>query len=643
MAKKLGERLIESGLITAESLEKALQQQRITGHKLGDCLVEIGVLQEGTLLRFLAQEFNTRFVSTEKLAQAKIPPEVLDKVPVRMAEQQMVIPVAWDDERKALSLVMAEPQNESLVREIQLVTEAEEVHAFIALRSAILAAIRKFYYGDPTAFTLGQEPGATRGDLSAISRAYESTGLKSSPALRLDTDPRSRLRPTTSQPTQLKDMLGAVRGSMADNDYIETLSILVGMLEWRKEGFRGHSAQVSRQSAQVARRMGLAPRDVSCISIAAFLHDLGKPVDRHFTLAATAALPELKADAKRYHRAPIKLFESVHLPVQVNGILAQLYEAFDGSGTPQGTRGEEISAGARIIAAVDSYLDLTKNAKNLHGRVLTKPEALSHLEQHSGTLYDPQVVEVLLRLQSGDLLRQRIENDGRVIFVAEPDASVRTALVDALLHGGLIAQGLAALDGVAEAFRKGEADLLVMGLRFGVPDLLALTQYIRSQPECAGIPIAILGEPDPQNREALRQSGVNTIIPLPLEVESATQTIMDLNEEWIVHGGPARLVHGSFDELGLQDVLTVLARERKSGRFAVQRGGREAWFQLETGKVVFAQCDGKTPDEALVEIATHSSGDFSYDANAILMELPNIDTELDFLLSKLKPQQAAAS
>src|SRR3954470_20865629 len=153
MAKKLGERLIESGLITAESLEKALAQQRITGHKLGDCLVEIGVLQEATLLRFLAAEFKTRFVSSDKLAQVKIATEVLDKIPVRMAEQQLILPIAYDPERKALSVVMAEPQNEALVKEIALVTEMEEVHAFIALRSAILAGIRKHYYGDHSAFS----------------------------------------------------------------------------------------------------------------------------------------------------------------------------------------------------------------------------------------------------------------------------------------------------------------------------------------------------------------------------------------------------------------------------------------------------------------------------------------------------------
>ena len=62
MAKRLGERLIESGLVSAEAVEQALQHQKITGHRLGDCLVELGLLQETALLRFLATQFETRYV-----------------------------------------------------------------------------------------------------------------------------------------------------------------------------------------------------------------------------------------------------------------------------------------------------------------------------------------------------------------------------------------------------------------------------------------------------------------------------------------------------------------------------------------------------------------------------------------------------
>jgi hypothetical protein len=152
MSKKLGERLVEAGLISAAAVDQALEQQRLTGHRVGDCLVEMGFLPEATLLRFLASEFKTRYVSAEKLARAQIPTELLDRVPVRMAEASLFLPLAVDNERRILSIVAAEPQNEDLLREIALVAEVDEVFAYIGLRSVIYAGIQKHYYGDTTAF-----------------------------------------------------------------------------------------------------------------------------------------------------------------------------------------------------------------------------------------------------------------------------------------------------------------------------------------------------------------------------------------------------------------------------------------------------------------------------------------------------------
>src|SRR4051794_12942691 len=123
MSKPLGERLVEAGLVTPDHVQSALQQQRITGHRLGDCLVEAGLLQESSLLRFLAGEMKTRFVATDKLARARIAPEVLDRVPVRMAEAQLLLPINYDPEMKALTVVMAEPQNTSVLKEIALVAD----------------------------------------------------------------------------------------------------------------------------------------------------------------------------------------------------------------------------------------------------------------------------------------------------------------------------------------------------------------------------------------------------------------------------------------------------------------------------------------------------------------------------------------
>lgn len=649
MAKRLGERLIEAGLVSAEAVEHALSHQKITGHRLGDCLVDLGLLQETTLLKFLAAEFKTRFVSADKLAKARIAPEVLDKVPVRMAENQDFLPIALDPERKILSIVMAEPQNEALVKEIALVTEMSEVFAFIGVRSAIQAGIKKHYYGDPTAFAALEAGGGVQGltqDVKKISGAYESSSDSRVAAIG-DISSRTSISGSGKSssrinPTQLREALGAVRGTVGENDFVETLNILVGLLELPRKDFRGHSAQVARQSALIARRMGVQPREVAHISIAAYLHDLGKRADRHYTLPALATKAELKSEAKRYVRAPIKLFETVHLPGGVNAILAQLYETYDGSGVPQGVKGEEITPGARVISVVDAFFDLTRNPFNPFGRVMPKAEALEYLRSQAGVLFDPVVVDALDVLQSGDLLRQRVENDGRQVFIADPDEGVRTDLVDALTRVGLVVQTVLKLDGVIDAVLANEADTIVVGLGYGVGDIVALTQFVRARPESASVPVLVLGDPtDPASRERIVQSGVTGFVPVPLQPDDAASTIRGAYVDRIDHGGLGRVVRGNFDELDAAELAKLLGTGRKSGRLSVRSGTHEGYLQLERGRVVFAAIADKKGDDAIAPLFALPQADFQFDPEALLTDMPNTDRDLELVARKLPSTQAA--
>ena len=632
MAKRIGERLIEAGLCSAEAVEQALSHQKITGHRVGDCLVELGLMQEGALLRFLATEFKTRFVSAEKLSQAKISPDVLDKVPVRMAEKQDFIPIAYDPERRILSIVMAEPQNEALVREIAIVTDVAEVFPYVAIRSAIQAGIKKHYYGDHTAFSAMQNgaslqpdqrkfAGSSDGDRDVSSRTNVSGSGKTS----------SRVNPT-----QLREALGAVRGTIGENDFVETLNILVGLLEMPRKEFRGHSAQIARQSQLIARRIGLQPRDVAHTSIAAYLHDLGKKPDRHLTLPLLASSPEAKAEAKRYARAPIKLFETVHLPGGVNAVLAQIYEAYDGTGVPQGVKGEDISAGARIIAAVDAFFELTRNPFNLHGRVMTKQEAIASLREQAGTLFDPVVVDTLDILQSGDILRQRVEQDGRQLFVADPDEAVRTDLMDSLSKGGLVVQSVIKLDGLIDAVLANEADTIAVGLGYGVADIVALIQFVRARPESASLPVLVLGDPtDPASKERLVQAGATGFVPLPLSPEDAATTLRGAYFDRIEHGGLGHVVRGSFDELTAVELSKVLGTSRKSGRLVVRNGPQEGYLQLERGRIVYAQFLEKKGEAAIQPLLTLPQADFAFDPEAMLTDMPNVDRDFDVVVRQL--------
>ncbi|MFE8597296.1 HD domain-containing phosphohydrolase [Archangium violaceum] len=648
MAKKLGERLVEAGLVTSDSIQKALEHQKITGHRLGDCLVEIGLLQEAALLRFLAAEFQTRFVSAEKLAKARIPTDVLDKVPVRLAEAQNVLPLAIDPERQLLSVVAAEPQNKKLLDEIALVTGMTEVYAYVGLRSTIAAAIRKHYYGDTTAFaSLEVVTAQTRADVSTMATAYESTaGMVPRPSiqLRLESETRLRPRPGTQgrNKTSSGDTFPGSRGTVSDKDYIETLSILVTMQERDRKHHRGHSAHLSRQATVVARRLGMPPRDVAAVAIAGYLHDLGKPAERHFCLASNAVNPEWMAEAKRYCRVPTKLFESVNLPVQVNTMLAQLYEAYDGSGTPQGAKGDDITLGARILAAVDSYLELTKNPANAYGKLLTKEQALEHLRENSGKLYDPLVADIAMQVQTGELLRQRIINDGRQILIVEPEEGTRTDLLESSQKQGLVVHALSSLDGAYDALGYQECDVLVVGLKFGLDEVLGLLQATRSSPEHAGLPVVVLGDPDAGTRERLMMGGASAVMA-PAEPDEAAKTIRALYDDRIQHNGPARMVRGSLDELPAAQLLKLLGTGKKSGRLYLKQNAHEGYLHMEQGKLVYATVATQNGEQAMQTLLGFQQADFRYDPDSLLLDTPQMDKDLEALAQQVAVRRPTMS
>jgi HD-GYP domain-containing protein (c-di-GMP phosphodiesterase class II) len=639
MSPKLGDRLVAAGLVTREAVQQALEQQRLTGHRLGDSLVEMGLLGESSLLRFLASELKTRYVSAEKLSRAQIPSDLLDRVPVRLAEAHHFLPLAVDDERRILSIVAAEPQNEKLLRDVASIADVDEVYAYIALRSVVRAGIQKHYYADTTAFaSLTSGPRASRADLAGIAAAYESAGSsKQAPPvpLRLRGESSQARTPAarSSRPTTGESGLVAGRGAVDQTDYLETLRVLVDQLERSRGELRGHSAQLARQASLVAMRLALPAREVSGVALAAFLHDLGKgPL--HLTLAGTARNPEWKAEAKKVALTPVHMFESVHLPAQVGATLAQLYEAWDGSGTPHGAHGEDIAIGARILAAVDSWLDLTRNPGNGFGRLFTREQALSYMAEQAGKLFDPRVVEMLELLHSGELLRRRLESDGRQILVAEPEPTRRDAVVHALGRKGLVVHATSTLESAIEAAPT--SDLWVLSSALGVAEVADAAMQLRSDSRLAGTPILVVGSVDEAGTERLMQSGVSALVGEAEAVELAVQ-VQDVVKERIAHGAPARLVQGTADELPPRDVLRILGSGRKSGRLVLRSDGPDGLLQFERGRVVWAGVDEVRGEEALTQILRAKATEFVYDPDALLMELPHLDTDLELVVRALEP------
>ena len=139
MSVRLGELLVSKGLITAKQLEDALQEQKISGNKLGSSLVKLSLISEKNLVSFLSRHYGVPAID---LSEAQIDPEVIKMIPPDVVFKYQVIPIKRIG--STLRVAMNDPSNILAIDDIKFLTSCH-VEVFVSTESAIKAAIDKFY------------------------------------------------------------------------------------------------------------------------------------------------------------------------------------------------------------------------------------------------------------------------------------------------------------------------------------------------------------------------------------------------------------------------------------------------------------------------------------------------------------------
>jgi hypothetical protein len=138
--KRLGEILIEAGLIDETGLRSALIDQRRYGGPLGRVLVDMKLVHEEDLVQALSKQLAVPLVDLDVI---EIPQAVLDLVPAEQAEQQGIVPFAQP--MKFLDVAMSDPTNLSIVDELRIKTHLN-VRTYLAGPKAIERALSRFYH-----------------------------------------------------------------------------------------------------------------------------------------------------------------------------------------------------------------------------------------------------------------------------------------------------------------------------------------------------------------------------------------------------------------------------------------------------------------------------------------------------------------
>lgn len=162
-----------------------------------------------------------------------------------------------------------------------------------------------------------------------------------------------------------------------------------------KDAYTGrHARDASEIAVRVARSLRLPEPEVRKIRIAGILHDVGKVGVSGKIIRKSSALNDHETMTMRQH--PVigaEIMQPVELLTGAAEIVRHHHEHYDGSGYPDGLRGEDIEIGSRIILVADAYNAITTNRPYRAAR--SRKEALEILRTHSGKQFDPRVVAAL--------------------------------------------------------------------------------------------------------------------------------------------------------------------------------------------------------------------------------------------------------
>ncbi len=188
-----------------------------------------------------------------------------------------------------------------------------------------------------------------------------------------------------------------------DKPLLKSLLIMADIIEARDPYTGGHVWRVSQFAKLLATKVGLSEEEIIKISIAAYLHDLGKVGIPDNILQKADVLNDAEyAIVKTHPSIGSRLLGGHPLAEMVTSAANDHHERLDGKGYPNGLRGGQISLIARIVSIADAFDAMTSTRPYRKG--MTVGTALSILEKESGTQFDGELVKHMCELgSSGDL------------------------------------------------------------------------------------------------------------------------------------------------------------------------------------------------------------------------------------------------
>jgi len=180
--------------------------------------------------------------------------------------------------------------------------------------------------------------------------------------------------------------------------YMRTIKVLAQAIDARDHYTHSHSENVATYAVAISEELGLSVKDTESIREACELHDLGKIGIVDSILSKPSGLtPEEFEEIKRHPLIGAQILEPLTFLSDVIELVRQHHEHYDGTGYPEGRKGEDILLGARIINLADAYEAMT-SPRAYRKTPLTREQAIEEVKKNRGVQFDPKVVDAFLKI-----------------------------------------------------------------------------------------------------------------------------------------------------------------------------------------------------------------------------------------------------
>ena len=311
---------------------------------------------------------------------------------------------------------------------------------------------------------------------------------------------------------------------------------LTSALESKDPRTIGHVHRVAAYSAQLAAKLGLSPAEREIVVKGAMLHDLGMIGVPDHLLTALPTTDEERGRVADHTRMGASILEPMRSFAQFLPIVRWHHERFDGSGYPDGLRGDEIPLEAQIVGIANRFDEIH------HESGLSEPEAMAQLAAEAGAgAFDPELVrffttsldEETPAAATSKHMRPRPPRKARLLCVE--DNATNRELVTSTVAGAPMELLLARNGAEALAVLEREpVDVVLLDLIAGESEGMSSLRALRADPRWECLPLIVLTS---HRNNAIRQeaivAGADDLINYPLnrvELMARIQSLLRIRE-----------------------------------------------------------------------------------------------------------------